>query len=283
MAQKIVLFGAGPPAAGTWPAGVAGGLDMVFVDRDASLVESLKQAGSYRVDLHGESYREVSVTGFRVHPSEARQAVAGEIVEAALVLTAVFDPNLPDVARTLALAVGACRQAGRTVPLNCIACENMMDSSSVLGRHVRTLLTGKTGPTATARRLSRLHDQPRGAASADPRVIVAEDYNEWTCRADAFKGTKPAGLTALELVDNQSARLERKLFVHNGGHAACGYFGFHRGRTYIHEAVADPVVAEHVLGVLDEIGDVVRRKHAFSPSPSMPTKRTCAAGARWRR
>ena len=97
------------------------------------------------------------------------------------------------------------------------------------------------------------------------QVIVAEDYNEWTARAEAFRGPKPSALTALELTDNQSARLERKLFIHNGGHAVCGYMGFHRGHRYIHEAVADPLVAEHVLGALDELGAVVQRKWGFSP------------------
>ena len=98
----------------------------------------------------------------------------------------------------------------------------------------------------------------------DPLVIVAEDYNEWTARSEAFRGDKPAALSALELVDNQSARLERKLFIHNGGHAICGYLGFHRGHRYIHEAVADPEVARHVVGALDELGEVVRRKWGFS-------------------
>jgi mannitol-1-phosphate/altronate dehydrogenase len=52
--------------------------------------------------------------------------------------------------------------------------------------------------------------------------------------------------------------------IHNGGHAVCGYMGFHRGHRYIHEAVADPVVAEAVGGALDEAGEVIRRKHGFS-------------------
>ena len=69
-----------------------------------------------------------------------------------------------------------------------------------------------------------------------------------------FRGDKPAALAALELVDNQSARLERKLFIHNGGHAVCGYLGFHRGHRYIHEAVADPEVARHVIAALDRAG-----------------------------
>jgi mannitol-1-phosphate 5-dehydrogenase len=98
----------------------------------------------------------------------------------------------------------------------------------------------------------------------DPLVIVTEDYNEWTARAETFKGEKPANLSALELVPNQTARLERKLFIHNGGHAVCGYIGYHRGHRYIHEALQDPVVLEHVLRALDELGEVVRCKHGFS-------------------
>ena len=85
---------------------------------------------------------------------------------------------------------------------------------------------------------------------------------------------------ALELVDNQSARLERKLFVHNGGHAVCGYVGFHRQHRYVHEAVADPVVARHVLGALDELGDIVQRKHGFSAeSIDAYKKDLCLRGA----
>jgi mannitol-1-phosphate 5-dehydrogenase len=141
-----------------------------------------------------------------------------------------------------------------------------MDSSSTLGRHVRGLL----GPEDSAWcdqwvgfpdcMISRVVPRPE----PDPLVVVAEDYNEWTVRAEAFKGPKPAALACLELVENQTARLERKLFVHNGGHAVCGYVGFHRGHKYVHEAVADPVVAEHVHGALDELGEVVRRRHGFS-------------------
>jgi mannitol-1-phosphate 5-dehydrogenase len=114
----------------------------------------------------------------------------------------------------------------------------------------------------------------------DSLTLVAEDYNEWTVRAEAFRGPRPPALAELELVDNQTARLERKLFIHNGGHAVCGYLGFHRGHRYIHEAVADPVVAQQVLGTLDELGEVVRTKWGFSPSSIDEYKRDlCRRGA----
>lgn len=278
MAKKVVLFGAGATGRGhvgllAWQAG----FELVLVDLKPALVETLQQAGSYTVRLfggkgqhngytQGTGYQEVLVSGFRAFHARDRQAVAAEIVDADLVLTAVFDQNLPDVAQTLALAVSACRQAGRRVPLNVIACENMMDSSSTLGSHVARLLEGPDldyckdlfgFPDCM---ISRVVPRPE----PDPLLIITEDYNEWTARAEAFKGEKPAGLDALELVNNQTARLERKLFIHNGGHAVCGYMGFHRGCQYIHQAVADPVVASHVGGALDELGEVVRRKHGFS-------------------
>ena len=267
MAEKIVVFGAGATGRGhvgllAWQAG----FDMVFVDRKPELVDALKRRGRYTVRLYGEQCQEVEVSGYRVYDAVERATIAEEIREAALVLTAVFDQNLSDVAQTIALGLAACARAGRTKPLNCIACENMMDSSTQLGRHVRALL----GPQELAWcdqyagfpdcMISRVVPRPE----PDPLVIVAEDYNEWTVRAEAFRGPKPVDLAALELVDNQSARLERKLFIHNGGHAACGYFGFDRGHKYIHEAVADPVVAECVLGALDELGAVVQRKWGFS-------------------
>jgi len=290
MPDKIVIFGAG--ATGRGHVGLLAaqaGFEIVFVDKKPELVEALRRAGQYVVKLYGSRCQEITVCGYRVYSHEERQAIAEEIRDAVLVLTAVFDQNLPDVARTIAMAVSACRRSGRTRPLNCIACENMMDSSSTLGRHVRGLLSGVSRfreiedlawcgqfvgfPDSM---ISRVVPRPE----PDPLVIVAEEYNEWTAGAEAFQGPKPAALECLELVENQSARLERKLFIHNGGHAVCGYVGFHRGHKYIHEAVADPVVAEHVLGALDELGEVVRRKHGFTAASIAEYKQDlCRRGA----
>lgn len=268
MRDKIVVFGAGATGRGhvgllAWQAGA----ELVFVERRAELVETLRRAGRYRVRLHGGAApQEVEVTGLRVYHTSQRDAILAEVVGSIAVLTAVFDQNLPEVADLLAPAAAACRLAGRTSPLNCIACENMMDSSSTLGRHVRGRLNGED---------LRYHEEHFGypdcmisrvvpVPEPDALLIVTEDYNEWTARAAGFCGAKPAPLASLELVENQTARLERKLFIHNGGHAVCGFIGWLRGHRYIHEAVADPVVAAHVLGALDELGEVVRCRHGFS-------------------
>jgi mannitol-1-phosphate 5-dehydrogenase len=264
---KIVIFGAGANGRGhigllAWQAGH----EVVFVDKDTDLVDLLKRSGHYRVELYGESRKTVDVSGYRIYPHDQRQAIAEEISTAALVLTAVFAENLPDVSQTVALAAAACRKAGRIDPLNFIACENMMNSSSRLGGLVFGQLREEN--LAYAQQFFGFPDSMVGRVvprpEPDPLVIVTENYTEWTARAEAFKGDKPAGLDALELVPNQTARLERKLFIHNGSHAICGYMGYHRGHRYIHEALQDPVVSAHVRSALDELGEVVRRRHGFS-------------------
>ncbi len=247
------------------------GYELVFVDKNPLLVTSLREAGAYRVRLFGGGrapggYHEEKVAGFRVIHANERDLVAQEIVEAALVLTAVFDQNLPDVAETVALGARACRKAGRNEPLNVIACENMMDSSSVLGSHVMGLLQAEDLEYCREYfgfpdcMISRVVPRPE----EDPLMILTEDYNEWTARRETYKGARLPGLDCLELVDNQTARLERKLFIHNGGHAVCGYAGFERGHRYIHEAIADPEVARRVSGALGELCRVVGRKHGFN-------------------
>jgi mannitol-1-phosphate 5-dehydrogenase len=283
MPEKIVIFGAGATGRGhvgllCWQAG----FELVLVDKKADLVDSLRHRGRYMVRLYGDDSQEITVRDYRVYHADERQVVADEIRDAALVLTAVFDQNLPDVAATIARAVSACAKAGRQTPLNCVACENMMDSSSTLGRHVRALLAGSDLDYCDQYlgfpdcMISRVVPRPE----PDPLRIVAEDYNEWTVRAESFRGAKPPALTAMELVDNQSARLERKLFIHNGGHAVCGYLAFHRGHKYVHQAVADPAVAAGVLEALDDLGRVVQRKHGFSAESIDEYKRDlCRRGA----
>jgi mannitol-1-phosphate 5-dehydrogenase len=269
---KVIVFGAGATGRGhvgllCWQKGYR----LVFVDSNPILVQALREGGDYRVRLFSgnqssNGYEEIKVTGYKVYESSERAEIANEIVTADLVLTAVFDQNLHDVAETLAMAVRLCRHLNREKPIHVIACENMMDSSSTLGQYVEQLIEEKDLDYFKKKfafpdcMISRVVPRP----DADPLCIITEDYNEWTIRKDALIDKLPAGMDFIEPVENQTARLERKLFIHNGGHAVCGYVGFHRRCRYIHQAVHDPIVARFVSGALDELGEVIRHKHGFS-------------------
>ena len=109
--RKIVVFGAGATGRGhvgllAWQAG----FDMVFVDTDEDWSTHPPAGGP----LHGGSFTMAAAAGTcvvdRRRVSDARLSATpsrGRSSEADLVLTAVFDQNLPDVAITVALAASA--------------------------------------------------------------------------------------------------------------------------------------------------------------------------------
>jgi mannitol-1-phosphate 5-dehydrogenase len=260
--RRAVMIGAG--ATGRGHIGLMlyqQGWHVTFVDKRADLIAALRAANGYTVRLFGPRPQTVRVESCEyLHVSQSG-AVAKAVADADLVCTAVFDQNLPDVAAQLLPAFEARRAAGRSAPLHVICCENMMDSSTTLRRHVRALADDGTRAWLDAHAafpnsmISRIVPQPeRGTHD-----LVAEDYNEWTVDAGAMRGDLK--LSVLHPVTDQAAYLERKLFIHNGGHAVCGYFGFHLGHRYIHEAVADARVAGLVGHALDELGAVVLHKH----------------------
>ena len=243
----------------------AAGWELVLVDRDPALVARLRQAGRYTVRLcRAEAEREVVVDGFRAYHVSETAALEREGLEVALVLTCLFSHNLPTVAPLVAGLLAARCAAGITAPLNVICCENMQHGSSVFRAQVLPLLRPEVAAYAAQcvgfpdAMISRVVPLPVG----DPLTLLAEDYSEWTVDQAQFRGPPP-DLPALERVPNQDARLARKFFMHNGAHAVCAYWGFHRGHTYIHEAMADPVVLAHVTGVIAELAPVVARHYGF--------------------
>jgi mannitol-1-phosphate 5-dehydrogenase len=266
MSKRVIILGAGCSGRGQLgQLAHEAGWELVLVDRDEALVERLRQAGCYTVRLcRADGAREVRVAGFRAYGVSETEAVVREALEAPLILTCLFSHNLPAVAPLVAQIIEARHAAGSTQPLNVVCCENMQHGSTVFRTQVLPLLTGAAA--AYAEQFVGFPDcmisRVVPLATEDPLALLAEDYSEWTVDQAQFKGP-PLDLPALERVPNQEARLARKFFMHNGAHAVCAYWGFHRGHTYIHEAIADPVVLGHVLGAIDELAFVVARHYGF--------------------
>ena len=238
------------------------GRTLTFVDKNADLIAALRERGEYNVRLLlGTTPQTVCVKDcVYLHTSDT-DAFATAVSDCDLVCTAVFDQNLPDVAHQLLPALSARRNTNREDPLHIICCENMMDSSATLKHHVYELADDGMQAWLDVHvafpnsMISRIVPRP-APGTID---LVAEDYNEWTVDAAAMRSD--LHLPVLQPVDDQEAYLDRKLFIHNGGHAVCGYMGFHLGHRFIHEAVADPRVLGVVGPALDELGAVVLDMH----------------------
>ncbi len=83
---------------------------------------------------------------------------------------------------------------------------------------------------------------------------------------------KIAGLRA---VSNFPAEVERKLFIHNLGHAALAYLGYREGYTYIHEAIKDEKIRKILDGAWEEVSRALLQKHPDLDSQEHEKVETC--------
>jgi mannitol-1-phosphate 5-dehydrogenase len=263
--KRLVVFGAGMTGRGqVAQLAFEDGWRLTFVDRDERIVTLLREAGRYTVRLLSAAPREVTIDGFAVLHTSDDAAIAEAVTSANLVVTSVLEPNLPDVGRTLAAALAARLRSGVDSSLNVVAAENMNSSSTVLGEHTRRAL-----PEDVRDKAAGLVGFPNSMiarvvpVAEDPLYISAEEDSEWTADRTALVGDAP-DLAGLEWVDNQTARLQRKLYIHNTGHAVCGYFGWLAGHRYIHEAAQNPNIMRRISAAIAESGEAVSREHGFS-------------------
>jgi len=264
---KILIFGAGSTGRGHLAALLfEHGYDQItFVERDPHLAAVLNQSRRYQVRLLGDDTKTITVQGFQVLDRDNEAGIYEAFLEADMVFTAVIAENLYDVSDIAAKAIAHRRKAGLTNFLNIIACENLKNASSLLKRITLEKLPVEDRQYAEAwigfpdAMISRVVPY----ATQHPLYITAENYNEWVINRVGFKGQDPE-FPFMKLIDNLEARLERKLWIHNGGHAAVAYAGYHKGYTYIHEAVLDHEIGRFAGRLLDEIGAAILHKHPFT-------------------
>ena len=77
--------------------------------------------------------------------------------------------------------------------------------------------------------------------SADPLLIQAGPYPYLPYDRDAWKGELPPGDSLIPISPFRFI-VERKLYLHNMGHAVCAYLGMERGYHTIADAIEDPEI-----------------------------------------
>ncbi|NLG28290.1 MAG: mannitol-1-phosphate 5-dehydrogenase, partial [Chloroflexi bacterium] len=263
--KHVVIFGAGSTGRGhIGQLAFSSGYHLTFVERDPALLRDLWASREFTVHLIGETARDVVLRGYQVLDVVDTDAVSEAVARASLVLTAVRPENIPSLAGPLAHALVRRAELGNTAALNLVACENMIGGSTALKGYVSAAL-----PQEYAALLDTRYAFPdamiaRVVPSRDPGSLrlEGEDYNEWPVDRNVWLGPDPA-IEGLELVDNLPARLERKLYMHNTGHAVCGYLAHMKGYTLMCDAIADPWIADLTRRAMLESGDALIRRHGF--------------------
>ncbi len=268
---KAVQFGAGNIGRGfTGQLFSEAGFEVVFVDVAAEIVELLNRRRSYPIRIASPDLETVTITNVRAVNGRNVAAVAGEIIDADVICTAVGVNALPHIAPALAAGIAARAEAGVEAPVNVIICENLQHMADYLKGEVRKALDArfhsyldeKVGfvESVVGRMVPVMTEEQK---LEDPLLVVVEPYKHLPVALSGIKGEFP-DVPGIEPAGNFQGYVDRKLYTHNAGHASAAYFGYLKGYELIYEAVGDPQVNAAVRAVLEETGEALIRKHGFS-------------------
>jgi mannitol-1-phosphate 5-dehydrogenase len=223
----------------------AAGFEVVFVDVQTALVGALNARHAYPLRIISDAgHEDFLIDGVSAIDGRDTEAVADAIATADICATAVgagvlgrIAPNLAaGIRRWLAVSDG---------PLNIIICENLMDADRILAGMIRENLTEDECELFDARiglveaSIGRMVPvQTDEMKDGDPLRVCVERYGSLPVDRDAFKGPVPE-IGGMIPFSPFGYYIERKLYVHNMGHAVCAYLGMLAGYEYIFQAVDD--------------------------------------------
>lgn len=270
--MKAVQFGAGNIGRGfLGQLYFQSGYETTFVDVVEETVRLLNERKSYPLRIVDEDTYTLTISNVAAIHASQTDAVSAALAEADIAATAVGVPVLSKVAPAIATGLRRRFIERGSAPLNIIVCENMIGAGPFLRDRVKASLAPEFHhaldenvgfvEASIGRMVPVMTPELR---AEDPLLICAEAYCELPVERDAFKGAIPP-LAHLAPKGNFGAYVERKLFIHNAGHAATAYLGHLRGHEFIWQAIADTKVEHEVLSSLEEAEAGLVAKHGLEP------------------
>ncbi len=272
MMKQAIIFGAGNIGRGfIGHLFSQSGYRVVFVDIDRPLLDAFNRRGRYTIQLvTDESTVEVTVGPVRGLLADDREAVAQAVAEAEIGATAAGAGALKYVAPNVAAGIARRADQGVETPLNLIICENLKDAARIFRGMVEaelppayhSYLAERVGfvDTVIARMVPPLTPELR---AREPSLIIVEPYKELPVDAAGFVGPPPdiAGM----IPDSPfSFYTERKLYIHNAGHAVLGYLGYRQGYEYGYQALREAEIAIAVRGAMVESQQTLEKKYGLT-------------------
>jgi mannitol-1-phosphate 5-dehydrogenase len=250
--MKLVQFGAGNIGRSFVGQIFANaGWEVVFVDIDERIIDELNRTHRYRVVVKEKVERTIEVANVRGVQGFHSEKVVKEVATCELVSTAVGQQALKNIIPLIARGIieRCLAHPGRT--LDIIICENMRNAASFFRNALREEFEAHTdvpNPSSVLAQVGLvepsigkmvpiMNEEER---KKDPLLVFAEGYNSLILDKRGFVGKIP-DVPQLDPKENMKAYVDRKLYIHNLGHAVLGYTAgvFGRDLVYVWEAAAD--------------------------------------------
>jgi mannitol-1-phosphate 5-dehydrogenase len=266
--NKIVIFGAGKIGRSfIGQLFSLGGYEVVFVDVYKQLINELNTRKSYKVIIKSEKEVVLTISNVRGVYADDEVSVACEVATAGLVAVSVGLNGLSKIFPVLAKGLVERYEIDKRSALDIIIAENLRNADAFFHEELKKLIP----PEYPFNRLVGLVETSIGKMvpimlkkdmEEDILQVFAEPYNTLILDKKAFNNPIPriAGLSPKE---NMKAWVDRKLFIHNLGHAAAAYLGYtiNPGFIYMYEALAVPSLHKYVRETMLQAANILRKKY----------------------
>ena len=268
--NKIIVFGAGKIGRSfIGQVFSRSGYEVVFVDIDKRLIQLLNERKKYRIVIKdGEKVDFLMIENVRGLCLDEEDRIIDEFMNSNIVSLSVGQQGLQAAIPIIAHALVARRERCGNVTLDIIIAENMRNADWFIRNELEKILPkdypfqqlvglvetsiGKMVPIMSKKDIEE-----------DPLQVFAEPYNSLIVAKNGFKNPIPP-IPFLSPKENIKAWVDRKLFIHNLGHAAVAYLGYqsHPEATYIWEVLSDKSLYCCVRQTMLQSADIL---HALYP------------------
>ena len=254
--NKAIIFGAGNIGR-SFIGNIfsSNGMAVTFIDANSKLVNELNRKKEYRIIIkrNNKSDEEILVKNIEaIHSSETDKIIKC-LASSDICATSVGQGALPKVIPLIAEGIKI-RKKESLSPLDIIIAENIRNGAEFFRELFKE--NGLSGDEAGLIETSIGKMVPimtEADLAEDTLVLNAEEYNTLILDRKGFKNRVPNS-PEIKAVENIAAWVDRKLFVHNLGHAASAYLGFikYPNKKLIAEVLEDDSLKLQVRRVMTE-------------------------------
>ena len=269
--KKALMYGAGNIGRGfIGKRFYLSGYNTVFVDVNTDMVEKLRAAGKYPIYVtRGNEYVPEWVENCTAVNGRDEAAVIEEIVSCDIMATALGVNVLPHVASLIARGILARRErTGK--PLNILICENLIGSDKYLRglvepfipEEAKAYFLDEVGFVSVSVGIT-VPPTPQKFLDENPLAVCTDLYRELPADALGFRpvGAPTPEIDGMVVFSPFGFFIERKLLIHNMGHALMAYLGYLKHYNYIYEVAADGEIKYILTRALTESARALAKRH----------------------
>lgn len=273
--MKAVIFGAGNIGRGfIAPLFSFDGFDVTFVDVVQKTVDRINSSNEYPLNIvSNEGTKTLTVKNINAVNGNSTEDAVRAIADCDIAATCVGAKAIKYILPNFAAAVKV-RCAENKKPLNLLICENLMDADKYVRELLSDMLTPEelecVGLVETS--VGRMVPAPKPKADgdlSDPLEISVEEYGVLPVDKAAFNGDI---INVKNIVPFSPFHyyVERKLYIHNMGHAITAYLGstFYNDE-YIYQSVDRPIVKLIAQNAMTESAMALQTKYNVPFEPLM--------------